>query len=330
MLYFYFFIYIILLINLLFSKFLILNNNYINYIYKATFERKDGDISLTRFDASFDNTLNKDELKLSFERYNTIFGTKYTNNNYPEKFDEPVNVKFKIQNGYSNSGKTFEMKVVGLYNPERTYDSAIFSSDNYLNIVNAQLCVMLANTVLNNLDNEARFFDFIRDNNLSITNVNKNNHLILSTLNLYETFKNVFKYISYLLFLSIFFIIILNANIIIKQNVYEIGLMRALGAKTKEIVTIFALQMIFTSICVCFLLFFGSNYIIKFADKMLKAGTLAYLGNLYDINFSTLVFNSYHFTLNIMFIAIFTIVSIIAPLMAIRKIKPLKIIKSRN
>lgn len=306
------------------------NKNYVSYIHKATFEQTDGDISLTRFDASFDDTLKKGELKLSYTRYNTLFGTTYTINNYQSVFDEPVNVKFQIQNGYENSKKSFEMKIVGLFNPKSINDSVVFSSDNYLDIVNTQLCVVLANTIINNASSESRFFDFICDNDLSITTVNKNNHLIISTLNLYETFKNVFKYISYLLFLSIFFIIILNANIIIKQNVYEIGLMRALGAKTKEIVTIFALQMIFTSICVCILLFFGSNYIIKFADKMLKAGTLAYLGNLYNIYFNTLVFNGNHFILNIMFIALFTIVSIIAPLIAIRKIKPLKIIKSRN
>lgn len=306
------------------------NPNYKCKIYHASFNGIDGDISMNYLDGRFNTILNKGEIKLSFTKYNSLFSTKYNNNNYDDSTFVPTDITFKIRNGYASSDKQLSMKVVGLYDPINTYDSIVFSSLDYYEIVSNQLCITTGNIIINNCNDEARIFDFLIDNNLSSTYVNKNNHLIISTLNLYETFKNVFKYISYLLFLSIFFIIILNANIIIKQNVYEIGLMRALGAKTKEIVLIFAMQMIFTSICVCFLLFFGSHYVIGFADNMLKAGTLAYLGNLYDIYFNTLVFNNSHFLLNIMFISIFTIISIITPLMTIRKIKPLKIIKSRN
>ena len=128
--------------------------------------------------------------------------------------------------------------------------------------------------------------------------------------------------------MALFLIIILNASTIIRQNVYEIGVMKALGAKTSELVVIFTLQMVITCLGVCLLLYSCSNIFMSFANKLLCSGISAYVT--FDVFYNVIVFSPKFFVINIVSISVFTILSIMVPILAIRNIKPLKIIKTRN
>ena len=145
---------------------------------------------------------------------------------------------------------------------------------------------------------------------------------------LLNTFKTVFKFISVLVMASLLFVILLNASTIIKHNTYEIGLMRAFGAKTRELVIIFAIHMIMSSVMVCVLLFMYASYCIDMANDMLCAGIGAYLNSNFNANLITL--RPVYFIVNVCFISGFTIFSTIVPIIRIKKIEPLKIIKARN
>ena len=65
-----------------------------------------------------------------------------------------------------------------------------------------------------------------------------------------------------------------------------------------------------------------------FANKLLCGGISAYIGQ--DKFYNVIVFSPKFFIINIVSITVFTVVSIMVPILAIRKIKPLKIIKTRN
>ena len=90
--------------------------------------------------------------------------------------------------------------------------------------------------------------------------------------------------------------------------------------------------MILMSMTVCILLFFTSQIAIEFADQLLRGGIEAYINqnSAYSIDFNTFVFSYRYFFLNVGLISIATIISVIVPIIAIRKIKPLKIIKTRS
>ena len=108
--------------------------------------------------------------------------------------------------------------------------------------------------------------------------------------------------------------------------------MKAFGAKTKELVMMFAAQMFFSSLIVCALLYSSSIFFIDMAENLLKEGILAYSNNISSKNFtfSSFVFLDGYFFLNIGLIAASTITSVIVPIVAIRNIKPLTIIRTRN
>ena len=169
-------------------------------------------------------------------------------------------------------------------------------------------------------------WDELMDNDCS--EMHREPRLIFRTIQLLSVFYEVFAYISMVVILAIFLIIILNASTIIRQNVYEIGVMKALGAKTSELVVIFTLQMVITCLGVCLLLYSCSNIFMNFANKLLCSGISAYVVS--DVLYNVIVFSPKFFIINIVSVSVFTIFSIMVPILAIRKIKPLKIIKTRN
>jgi ABC-type antimicrobial peptide transport system permease subunit len=108
--------------------------------------------------------------------------------------------------------------------------------------------------------------------------------------------------------------------------------MKAFGAKTRDLVMMFAAQMFFSSLIVCLFLYSASNLCIDLSNDLLKEGILAYVEEYPEgsYTFTTFVFLNGYFFLNIGLIAASTILSVVVPIIAIRKIKPLTIIRTRN
>ena len=67
---------------------------------------------------------------------------------------------------------------------------------------------------------------------------------------------------------------------------------------------------------------------MSFANQLLCNGISAYI--MYERFYNVIVFSPKFFIINIISITVFTVLSIMVPILAIRKIKPLKIIKTRN
>ena len=67
---------------------------------------------------------------------------------------------------------------------------------------------------------------------------------------------------------------------------------------------------------------------MDYANDLLCSGIAAYMNE--DVELDILVFSYMFFGINIISITVFTIISIMVPILAIRSIKPLKIIKTRN
>lgn len=276
----------------------------------------------------FDNSVKRGEVKLSFTYFNQIFGTHYNTNNV-SKFT-PTPITLQLYDKEKQICFKQELLVTDLYSKEFTYDLYRISYDYYYEMISTEIYPYAVSLIVKNDLEDQGLYEFINDSHLSVRNSEIS--MMRNTVKLFSAFSKVFKYVAYLLIVALVLIVILNANTIIRQNVYEIGVMKAFGAKTKEIVSIFAIQMILMSITVCILLFFTSQIAIEFADQLLRGGIEAYIkeNSAYKIDFNTFVFSYRYFFLNIGLISVATIISVIVPIIAIRNIKPLKIIKTRS
>lgn len=281
----------------------------------------------------FDNSLNGNELKLSYTYYNTLFKTKFSDKNMKDFV--PTKVTLKLVDTKSNNYIDQEFLVVDLFSRKSTYDVFRISYDYYQEVMdNNVYSYAVAFFTDYSKENQANIYDFVSElykQDSKYIHRFSDFNLMYRTLELFAIFKHVFGFLSYILAFAIIMIIILNSNAAIKQNVYEIGLMKALGAKTKDLVVIFALQMIVISLCVCVCLYSFSQLVTYVADIILQKGIMAYIGNSsLTIDFKTVIFNVLFFIINVAVITLGTVLSVIVPIVAIRKIKPLKIIKTRN
>ena len=270
----------------------------------------------------FQDDLKEDEVLISYAFYNELFGT-YLNENNDSSFT-PVPIKIQLFDLDNNCFFDKEFTVTGLYKQRHLTDTFRLSDKYYMEIADVNL-VPWAMEIFTQ-GNLYDLWDELMDNNCS--EMHREPRLIFRTIQLLSVFYEVFAYISMVVILAIFLIIILNASTIIRQNVYEIGVMKALGAKTSELVVIFTLQMVITCLGVCLLLYSCSNIFMNFANKLLCSGISAYVVT--DVLYNVIVFSPKFFIINIVSVSVFTIFSIMVPILAIRKIKPLKIIKTRN
>lgn len=275
------------------------------------------------------NDLEEDEIQIHYATYNQYFGGKINYNHLDEFEGDTINITFVDGQSQILLNKTF--RVTKLYNRTHYHDTYHISNKLFDSLVRPMTFAYYA-SIYSEKGNIYNFIDeVISDDEDFFTVRNTEQSLMHATLQLFATFRKIFSFISFLLIGAIFLIIILNANTLIKHNVYEIGLMKAFGAKTRNLVSMFTNQMIFTSLVVCGLLYTSSQLFVNFADDLLKEGIIAYMSTAEGyMNFNTFVFSQEYFWLNIFIIAASTILSVVVPILAIRKIKPLTIIRTRN
>lgn len=277
----------------------------------------------------FLDDLASDEIHMNYLTYNSYFGGKYNTKNLDTFPGDVMSVTFTTSLG--DVFYTKEFKVTKLFAKTHYYDNYRLSKEVYDEIFNNMIFPYSVS-----LDSKTgRIYDLAhyleKDLEDGYYSPSLETHMMYSTVELFSAFKEVFRFLSYLLIGAIALIILLNANTIIKHNVYEIGLMKAFGAKTRDLVFMFSLQMFFSSLMVCILLYTSSEIFINLADVLLKNGIASYnpSGKNY-LTFHTFVFLDGYFYINISLIALATITSVIIPILAIRKIKPLTIIRTRN
>ena len=290
---------------------------------------------------SFDSSLANDELHLNYSTYNAYFGGNFNLKNLNTFKGDIFNIKF--YDVKSNTIISKDFRVTKLYARTHYYDTLHISS-KYFDSLYDNLTYSYA---ISMDTSEGKCYEMVKEhfhtyigdeghdslkNKIDWSIPNHECHLMYATVELLSTFKGIFKFVSYLLMAAIFLIVILNSNTLIKHNVYEIGLMKAFGAKTRDLVMMFAAQMFFSSLIVCLFLYSASNLCIDLSNDLLKEGILAYAEEYPEdsYTFTTFVFLNGYFFLNIGLIAASTILSVVVPIIAIRKIKPLTIIRTRN
>lgn len=115
----------------------------------------------------------------------------------------------------------------------------------------------------------------------------------------------------------------------IKSNYYQIGVIKAIGGRSKDISAIYISQTSLLTIFVCIFTYLGSLYFVDMANDILIKSfvniTNASIGSIniitYDIGIVTAI---------IALAFILSIISTIAPLLALHRIKPISIIKAKE
>ena len=145
-----------------------------------------------------------------------------------------------------------------------------------------------------------------------------------------ESFIDLFELISIVLYAACAVVIINFSLKLVKQRKYDIGVLRALGCKNSSLAIICVTQIMLVGLMICLMTFAGMYVFIDLANDVLVESLkrLAESFIVFDMQFLT--FKPGIIFADCVSALVLTLLSTIAPLAMLRKIKPINIIKSKE
>ena len=145
-----------------------------------------------------------------------------------------------------------------------------------------------------------------------------------------DVFIPIFELIAIVLCVGVVFILINFSSKMIKDKMHEIGILKALGTQNGTIATVFGLQVILIALLTCILATAGYYLFIDLANDVLieSLKRLAPTHVVLDLDFLT--FQQPIAIENCILVFILSIVALIVPMIKVKIIKPVQIIKTRD
>jgi ABC-type antimicrobial peptide transport system permease subunit len=145
-----------------------------------------------------------------------------------------------------------------------------------------------------------------------------------------DVFVPIFELVAIFLCLGVVFILVNFASKMIRDKMHEIGILKALGTKNTSIGVIFGLQIVLIAALTCVLSTAGYYLFIDLANDVLVESLkrLTPLNVVIDLDFLT--FQPGIAILNCGLVVVLALISLVTPMIKIKMIKPVKIIKAKD
>ena len=296
-----------------------------NYVYTRNFFVNGVDASSTISYIScgsyFDCVLGDNEVFMDVEAYNKIFGTEYTYGNCDTFV--PHAISFLSSDFNNEVIYSKQMTVAGI---GKCKGGNMLLADNVFYEYKEKMFHCYG--VYADGEDVSGFINYTMDNGYS--NMSLKMSAIQTMSQAVETFNKFFEFIAMILVCACVFIITSFGVKNIKSKMYEVGVMKALGCKLSSFFVIFGLHTLliaFTTIVVFVVGYVAfanvSNHILL---ESLKAITPTKI--MLDLQF--IKFDWRLALINSAVVVFISIVSTIIPIILLRRIKPVTIIKAKE
>lgn len=276
-----------------------------------------------------DGTHELDECSMNVDYYNDMFGTSVTSDNDEEfqnnlKAGKNVVVVNQCIRGEDEVVYSFSLRITSLY----TGGGAFHFYDHEI----------AKKVTQNNFFAYELYFDE-PESASAIYNLGEEKDFYVAT-EYYKTINSITRIV--LIFRDIFSLIatalcgvmiLLMASYSfgnIRSRSYEIGVMKAMGARTTNVAGIFLVQVILMGFIICVLFGFVFYFGMPTANDLLMDSIVEYVNNASITSITLLSFDKSVMWIGIGIIAGVTLVSALAPFVGVMTIKPVNIIKSKE
>ena len=307
-----------------FSSYKLVFNDAIEY------ENKNGSyISFCGNELSIPKKLQGNEVSMSINTYNKLFGTSYEISN--AHLFEPHTIKVTSYRHYDIENKnplyTMELMVVNLHGYSDTFVFSESSSEDYKKIVGDSNAFYSA-LYLDGLEGVGDLFGTLDELNYEHQSFTLEGiHTMTKAV---DVFIPIFEMIAIVLCIGVMFILINFSSRMIKDKMHEIGILKALGTQNGTVGTVFGLQVVLIALLTCVLSVAGYYYFIGLANDVLVESLkrLAPTHIVLDLNFLT--FQKDIARNNCILVFILSLVALIPSMIKVKVIKPVKIIKTKD
>jgi hypothetical protein len=259
---------------------------------------------------------------MGYSTYNSIFGTGYTLSNYKEFTPHTVTIKI-YDRKIDGAVKLYEMP---LEISALTQSAGMKMNKVDFTIVRQYTLQTFGIYVRNNENIEATVSgmaeDIISPRSIAFDAIAGINKIL-------TVFIPLLRLISLGLYVFIFIYLINHAMQIIKKNYFQIGVLRAFGAKNSDVGVIFITGVVLTGIAISILSIVFEPLIIDFYNTILvESFALVLNTNAFDIRVINMP--AWLPYLNSAMVILITFVTALISLRVLKKLKPIEIIRAKD
>lgn len=268
--------------------------------------------------------IERGEIIFPLERYNQLFKKDLVSNTDPNFEEKTITLKCypKYHTGERVMKYEITFNIVGL-----THDKHAYMNAEDLEYMRSY-----------ELFPYALYFD----NTSDVINVNQTgkDNLFVATSGTFEAitsiseivvaFKGLFLLIAICICIAGLMILISFGFSNVRKRNFEIGVIRALGGTIKEVSLIFITQMVLAGVFICLLSSLGLYFAVEGANSLLGESFMVLMNNASVMHLEIVTFNPIVLVIDLAVIIFITFISAFAPILSIRKVKPLEILRKKD
>ena len=296
-----------------------------NYVYTRNFFVNGVDASSTISYIScgsyFDCVLGDNEVFMDVEAYNKIFGTEYTYGNCDTFV--PHAISFLSSDFNNEVVYSKQMTVAGI---GKCKGGNMLLADNVFYEYKEKMFHCYG--VYADGEDVSGFINYTMDNGYS--NISLKMSAIQTMSQAVETFNKFFEFIAMILVCACVFIITSFGVKNIKSKMYEVGVMKALGCKLSSFFVIFGLHTLLIAFTTIVVFVVGYVAFANVANHILLESLKAITPTKIMLDLQFIKFDWQLALINSAVVVFISIVSTIIPIILLRRIKPVTIIKAKE
>lgn len=276
---------------------------------------------------AFGDEVPQDCVIMTYAKYNEIFGTNYTVNDIDAFIPHKVTITHYGYEDEEHQSPLFQKEVTIIkLSSSSSNMGTFFASQNVYELFYKD-AIRVTSLYMNGADGIGNTIDVMND-----LNYEPQSYMIAGIHTMtkaVDVFIPIFQLIAIVLCVGVVFILINFSSRMIKDKMHEIGILKALGTQNGTIATVFGLQVVLIAVCTCILSGVGYYYFIDLANDVL-IDSLKNLTERVVLDLDFLTFQKEIARDNCILVCALSLIALVAPMIKIKIIKPVKIIKTKD
>lgn len=294
-----------------------------NYAFYAFY---DADKNVISTKVALGDPIPKGCIIMNYQRYNEVFGTSYTTLNLDQFIPHKVTLKHYDYDDEGHESPLFE-KEVTITALHANSSATLFAGPDVYELF-VKDAVRATALYLDSNQGLGGVLDVAEERNYEPQSFIIEG--IRTMTKAVDAFIPIFELIAIVLCMGIIFILVNFATRIIRDRMHEIGILKALGTQNGTVATIFGIQMFLLAALTCVLAGVGYYYFIDLANDVLVESLRRIAPGHVMLDLKFLTYQKDIVKDNSILVVILTVFSLIVPMIKIKKIKPVQIIKTKD
>lgn len=270
------------------------------------------------------DSLADNEIAIPYSLYNSLFGTKLTTEDVG-KLDHVEKKAIKLRRYVDNStsrGLLYELE----FTVVAVTDARIVCSESSMEKI-VRLDWQPSGIYVKDVKNIDDVVDFVENTDTRFISRSQRHVQRINTL--VATFHDLFNFLEVTTVFMITFFLILFGIRSIKENSYQIGVIKALGGRNRDVEKIFVIKTFIIGILIAIFATCSSVYFVTSADSVLVASIEKVLG-IHVYGFSVIQFIPSLIAIDGVLMILLAFTSALIPVIMLKRIKPVEIIKTKE